>query len=95
MSVAFFEGLEVAEVQAIKTAVDGGGVAVVTLNRPEKRNAVNLEMWRALGRLFGELNERDDVRAIILDGAGGNFCAGADISEFSKVRADAESGRDL
>ena len=93
MSVAFFEGLEVTEAQAIKTAVDGGGVAVVTLNRPEKRNAVSLEMWRALGRLFGELNKRDEVRGIILSGAGGNFCAGADISEFSKVRFDAESGR--
>jgi len=83
----------VAEAHAIKTAVDGGGVAVVTLNRPEKRNAVSLEMWRALGRLFGELNKRDDVRVIILNGAGDNFCAGADISEFSKVRFDAESGR--
>jgi enoyl-CoA hydratase/carnithine racemase len=93
MSVAFFEGLAVAEAQAIETAVDGGGVAVVTLNRPEKRNAVSLDMWRGLGRLFGELNARDDVRAVILSGAGGNFCAGADISEFSTVRFDAESGR--
>jgi enoyl-CoA hydratase/carnithine racemase len=83
----------VAEAQPIITAVDSAGVAVVTLNRPEKRNAVSLAMWRELGRLFGELNARADVRAIILTGAGGNFCAGADISEFSRVRFDAESGR--
>lgn len=81
------------QAQTITTAVDHEGVAVVTLNRPEKRNAVNLEMWRGLGRLFGELDVRDDVRAIILTGAGDNFCAGADISEFSKVRHDVESGR--
>src|SRR3954462_13225457 len=50
-------------------------------------------MWRGRGRLFTELNARDDVRAIILTGAGDHFCAGADISEFSKVRHDVASGR--
>lgn len=91
-SVAIFEGT-VAQAENIKTAVDGSGVAVVTLNRPEKRNAVSLDMWRVLGRIFTDLNERSEVRAIILTGAGGNFCAGADISEFSRVRFDVESGR--
>ena len=46
-----------------------------------------------LGEIFAELGSRDDVRAIILTGAGGHFCAGADISEFASVRADAQSGR--
>lgn len=77
----------------IETAVDGGGVAVVTLNRPKKRNAISLLMWRNLSDLFSTLTARSDVRVIILAGADGNFCAGADISEFSKVRFDAESGR--
>ncbi|MEA2928184.1 MAG: hypothetical protein QOG38_612 [Hyphomicrobiales bacterium] len=81
------------QAHTITTAVDSGGVAVVTLNRPEKRNAVSLDMWRGLGRLFTDLNARDDVRAIILTGAGDNFCAGADISEFTKVRHDVASGR--
>jgi enoyl-CoA hydratase/carnithine racemase len=83
----------VADAPTITTAVDGEGVALVTLNRPEKRNAVSLDMWQALGCLFVGLNARDDVRVIILTGAGGNFCAGADISEFSRVRYDVESGR--
>jgi enoyl-CoA hydratase/carnithine racemase len=83
----------VGDVNTITTAVDGAGIAIVTLNRPEKRNAVSLAMWRELGHLFLELNARDDVRVIIMTGAGDNFCAGADISEFSEVRHDAESGQ--
>ena len=70
-----------------------GGVATVTLNRPAKRNAVSLAMWRRLGELFSELGRREEVRVVILTGAGGNFCAGADISEFPTVRADSRSGR--
>ena len=69
------------------------GVALVTLNRPAKRNAVSLSMWRGLTAMFGELRGDDRVRAVILTGAGGNFCAGADISEFAEVRADVEAGR--
>ena len=70
-----------------------GGVATVTLNRPAKRNAVSLAMWRRLGELLPELGQREDVRVVILTGAGGHFCAGADISEFPTVRADSKSGR--
>ena len=73
-------------------SVSDTGVAVVTFNRPEKRNAVSLAMWRDLESIFRDLAARN-VRAVILTGAGGNFCAGADISEFPTVRADAEAGR--
>jgi len=76
----------------IIVTVGANGVAVVTLNRPAKRNAVSLAMWRDLEGIFKDLASRD-VRAVILTGAGGNFCAGADISEFPEVRADAEAGR--
>ena len=79
--------------QDILVSVEGRGVAIVTLNRPAKRNAVSLAMWRRLGAIFPELEERDDVRVVILTGAGGNFCAGADISEFPTLRADSKSGR--
>jgi enoyl-CoA hydratase/carnithine racemase len=63
-------------------------IATVTLNRPEKRNAMTLAMWRDTARLFGELGSREATRVIILTGAGGNFSVGADISEFETVRAD-------
>jgi enoyl-CoA hydratase/carnithine racemase len=83
----------VAKNRDIEVAVDGNGIAVVTLNRPQKRNAVSLDMWLALGDIFTDLGARDDARVVILTGAGGNFCAGADISEFPDVRFDVESGR--
>lgn len=66
--------------------------ALVTLNRPEQRNAVSLAMWRNLENIFTELGRDPNVRAIILTGAGGNFSAGADISEFGRVRATVEQG---
>jgi enoyl-CoA hydratase/carnithine racemase len=77
----------------ITVHVGEAGVATVTLNRPAKRNAVTLAMWREIGRLFDGFRDDDRVRAVVLTGAGGNFCAGADISEFSTVRASVEDGR--
>jgi enoyl-CoA hydratase/carnithine racemase len=68
------------------------GVATVTMNRPQKRNAVHLQMWRRLETTFLDLARDASLRVAILTGAGGNFCAGADISEFAEVRADAKSG---
>jgi enoyl-CoA hydratase/carnithine racemase len=68
------------------------GVATVTLNRPQRRNAVTLAMWNGLGELFGRFATDDSVRAVILTGTGEHFCAGADISEFAAVRNSAESG---
>jgi enoyl-CoA hydratase/carnithine racemase len=64
-------------------------VAVVTLDRPERRNAVTIEMWRELARTFLRLGDDSDVRAVVLTGAGGHFCAGADIGEFGASRKDA------
>ena len=79
--------------QEIVVSAEANGVATVTLDRPGKRNAVSLAMWRRLAETFSELGSRNDVHVVILTGAGGNFCAGADISEFSTVRADSRSGR--
>src|SRR5258707_14130955 len=67
-------------------------IATVTLNRPERRNAVKLAMWNGLGELFERFAKDDAVRAVILTGAGEHFCAGADISEFATGRNSAESG---
>ena len=59
------------------------GVAHVELNRPEVRNAINLEMINALHDALDELARRDDVRVLVLSGAGGKaFAGGADIAEL-------------
>ena len=57
------------------------GVGVVTLNRPDKLNAVTWDMAAGLVKLFTELREQDEVRTIVLHGAGRAFCAGGD-AEF-------------
>jgi enoyl-CoA hydratase/carnithine racemase len=79
--------------QHVGVSVAATGVATVTLDRPAKRNAISLAMWRRLREVCADLGTRGDVRAVILTGAGGHFSAGADISEFATVRADAETGR--
>jgi enoyl-CoA hydratase/carnithine racemase len=68
-----------------------GPVATVTLNRPAARNAMNREMYHALHALFEALNERDDVRVVVITGAGEKaFAAGADIAEFAALRSEAD-----
>jgi enoyl-CoA hydratase/carnithine racemase len=67
-------------------------VAVVTIDRQARRNALNLAAWRDLAANFRALAGDKAVRLVILTGAGGHFCAGADISEFPSVRADSASG---
>ena len=79
--------------QEIVVSAEENGVATGHPEPAGKRNAVSLAMWRRLAETFAELGGRNDVRVVILTGAGGNFCAGADISEFSTVRADSRSGR--
>lgn len=64
-------------------------IAVVTLNRPDSRNAMKYAMWQAIPIIFGALARNPEVRAIILTGAGSDFCAGADIAEFDAVRGNA------
>jgi len=61
-----------------------GGVEILTLNRPEKRNALNKELLTALAEAFAELETDDAVNAIVLTGAGDKaFCAGMDLAEFA------------
>ena len=76
----------------IVVRVEPSGIATVTLDRPAKRNAVTLGMWRELARVFEGFAAPDDVRAVVLTGAGGHFCAGADIGEFGEVRSGVEAG---
>jgi enoyl-CoA hydratase/carnithine racemase len=66
------------------------GIATVTLNRPEQRNALTYAMWQGLDEIFTRLSQDRSVRAILLTGAGDDFTAGADIAEFATVRDDRE-----
>ncbi|MGA4688644.1 enoyl-CoA hydratase/isomerase family protein [Rhodococcus sp. AB351] len=56
-----------------------GSVATITLSRPERKNAMTVDAWRSLRETFGALQHDDSVRAVILTGAGGDFCTGADM----------------
>ncbi|NJO36757.1 MAG: enoyl-CoA hydratase/isomerase family protein [Rhizobiales bacterium] len=71
-----------------------GFTATVTLNQPAKLNAVSLAMWDRLGAAFSDLDRDQDLRCIILRGAGERaFSVGADISEFEEHRSTAEKAR--
>ncbi|MBL8383982.1 MAG: enoyl-CoA hydratase/isomerase family protein [Burkholderiales bacterium] len=75
----------------MRVAVDGR-IATVTLATGGKLNALSVAAWEALAAAFAELGASRTVRAIVLRGSGGNFAAGADISEFTTVRADVVQG---
>lgn len=64
-------------------------IAIVSIHRTEKRNALRQQDWIAVGDALDALGEDDDVRCIILRGAGDEaFCAGADIAGFEEERSD-------
>ena len=68
-----------------------GAVATVILNRPEKLNALNMEMWVGVGAAFRELDQDETVRCVILRGAGDKAMGpGADITEFADQRNNSE-----
>ncbi|MFJ4820795.1 enoyl-CoA hydratase/isomerase family protein [Streptomyces sp. NPDC088801] len=58
---------------------DAGGVRTLTLNRPHRRNAIDAELWEALREALAAAGGDRSVRALVLTGAGGAFCSGADI----------------
>ena len=59
-----------------------GGVATVTLNRPERKNPLTFESYAELRDLFRALAYADDVKAVVIAGAGENFCSGGDVHEI-------------
>jgi enoyl-CoA hydratase len=65
-----------------------GTVRILTMNRPEKRNALNTALSEALLNSLREADADTSVRAIVLTGAGPAFCAGADLSEFAEMQSD-------
>lgn len=77
--------------------VDDNGIATITINRPDKLNALNSNVLNELEEVFHEANEREDVRGVLLKGAGEKaFVAGADIKELqdlNKMRGTVASER--
>jgi len=65
------------------TVAREGYLAVVTLNRPQRRNALSLELMQELIRCFDEIGSNREIRAVILAAAGKVFCSGHDISEMT------------
>ena len=69
------------------------GVATITLNRPQARNALNAAMVGELDTLLGQISRDDSVRALILTGAGGAFCAGGDVRSMHAAPRSAQDWR--
>lgn len=63
--------------EVLLASVDG--VATITLNRPARKNAITTASWLRLDEVVREVRENPGVRAVVLTGAGGDFCAGADL----------------
>ena len=70
------------EFQTISLQIDTAGIARLTLNRPEARNAMSQRMIQELGVAVGEIVANDAVRVVVLTGAGDHFCAGGDLKEM-------------
>ena len=71
-----------------------GAVATVALNNPDKLNALNQAMWQRLGNVMRELSAEENLRCIVLRGAGNKaFASGADISEFATERANSSQAK--
>jgi len=69
-----------------------GRVGYVIFNNPERHNAVSLEMWEATARILESFGKDDEVRVVVLTGAGGKaFVSGADISKFEDERSNEEA----
>ena len=63
------------------------GVCTITLNRPDRLNAINFQLAFDLEKVLGEIEDDDEARTVILTGAGRGFCAGADIKEMADPSA--------
>jgi enoyl-CoA hydratase len=71
-----------------------GAIARITFNKPERMNAMSLDMWEGLNTALDSLASDDSVRVVVLQGAGEKaFISGADISEFDELRATEEGVR--
>jgi enoyl-CoA hydratase/carnithine racemase len=81
------------EAENVLLREDAGGVAVLTLNRPQARNPLGEALLAALARTLADIAADRSVKAVILAAQGPVFCAGHDLKEMSARRADIDRGR--
>jgi enoyl-CoA hydratase/carnithine racemase len=94
MTVSERAGREAAGAQAVDLEIArDGAVLVLTMARPEKRNALSESMLRVLQSAFDAAAREDGVRAIVITAKGPAFCAGHDLKEITAHRADPDQGR--
>jgi len=77
----------------LRAEIDGG-VAVVTMNRPDRRNAFSQAMVSALGAVLAQVETDEAVGCVVLTGAGGAFCAGGDVKSMAASPVDRSDGAD-
>ena len=70
----------VGEMETLEVA-RSGGIVTVTMNRPHRKNAANGTMWQELLATFREIADSSEDRVMVLTGAGGEFCSGADLTD--------------
>jgi enoyl-CoA hydratase/carnithine racemase len=75
----------------LRAEIDGG-VAVITMNRPDRRNAFSQAMVSALGAVLAQAETDEEVGCVVLTGAGGAFCAGGDVKSMAAPPADRGDG---
>ncbi len=76
--------IERSDFKTLQIEVDQA-VATVFLNRPDKANAMNMPMWDELEDCFRQIDQSDEIRAVVLTGRGKNFCAGLDLAVFADL----------
>lgn len=79
--------------QHIRYEVDGDGIATLTIDRPEKRNAMTYAMLGAFTERVNEAGTDEKVRVLIVTGSGGAFCAGTDLADLSTIPGETRGTR--
>lgn len=77
----------------IRTEIDGDGIATITIDRPEKRNAMTYAMLAAFTEQVAAAGSDERVRVVIVTGAGGAFCAGTDLADLATIPGETRGTR--
>ena len=86
-------GLQSLNADTIKVSLTPTGVATVTLNRPQKLNSFNMEMWEDLFNVFNSIKHDEKVKVVILNGSNNNFSTGMDLEVFAEMNKLSSSAK--